>query len=68
VVITLLMLTFLAMPIFQSEVISASWYNVIYTVLIFTTASITGLLIALVIMLYSTIRDIIRILVPDIDD
>ena len=65
--ITLLMLTFLAMPIFKSDVIAPRWYNVIYTVLIATTSSITGLLIALVIMLYNTIRDIIRILVPDID-
>jgi hypothetical protein len=67
VVITLLMLTFMAMPIFKSDAISPGWYDVIYTVLIITTSSISGLLIALVTMLYNTVRDIIRILVPEID-
>ncbi len=67
VVITLLMLTFLAMPLFKSDAIAPGWYEVIYTVLIATTSSITGLVIALVTMLYNTIRDIIRILVPSVE-
>lgn len=68
VVTTLLMLTFLAMPIFQSEMIPRHFYTLIYTVLIVITSLISGFLIALVIMLYNTVHDIIRLLMPDIDN
>lgn len=62
-VIVLLMLT---IPLTESEALR-SWFSVAYYLLIFGVSMIAGLIVAVVIMLYRTLTDLIHLIQPSID-
>jgi uncharacterized integral membrane protein len=59
-----LLLLFLSVPVQESEQLPSSWYSYVYYVLIGLTASLAGLLVAIVLMLYNALTSLIRVLRP----
>jgi hypothetical protein len=67
-IILALMLTMLSLvPLQESKNLSASWYTIVYYVLIAVTAAVTGLLVAIVLMLYNALQSLIAVLRPGIE-
>ena len=60
-VLTLLALT---MPITESDNLR-SWFSVVYYVLIISSAILSALIVSTIIVLYETIKNIIRVVYPD---
>lgn len=56
----ILLLLFLSIPLQQSKTLRVNWFQGIYYVLVVIIGAIAGLVIAIVIMLYSAIQSIIR--------
>ncbi len=59
-----LLLLFLSIPIQESQQVPSSWYSYVYYVVIALTASLSGLLVAIVLMLYNAMTSLIQILRP----
>lgn len=58
----MLLLLFLSIPIQESQQIPASWYSIVYYTLITITAGVTGLLVAIVLMLYNAMQSLVKVL------
>lgn len=63
-VASILLLVLLSFPVQESGDLPSSWYSIIYYILTTATALIAGLLVAVVLLLYSTIRSLFEIVVP----
>ncbi len=61
----ILLLLVLSIPLQQSKALPVNWFQIIYYVLVVITAGIAGLVVAVVIMLYTAIKSIIRAVRPD---
>lgn len=61
----ILLLLFLSIPLQQSPNVPADWFQGIYYALLLIIAAIAGLVVAIVIMLYSAIGGIINAIRPD---
>ena len=59
-----LLLLFLSIPIQESQQVPSSWYSYVYYVVIALTASLSGLLVAIVLMLYNAMTSLIQVLRP----
>lgn len=60
-IITLVVFLFLNIPIDESENIPSSWYSNIYWIILFVTSLLSGMMVAVILMLYHIIRNIIII-------
>jgi hypothetical protein len=58
----ILLLLLLNIPLQESQELPASWYTIVYYALIAITASVSGLLIAIVLMLYNAMQSLVRVL------
>lgn len=54
-------LLLLSVPVGESEQVPAGWYSTIYYIVLVISALLGGLLITIVLALYDTIRDMIRV-------
>ena len=61
-ILTLVFFQFLNIPFAEAENIPSSWYSTIYWVLLFTSSLISGIMVAVILMLYKIIHNIIIIL------
>ena len=61
-VIAMLLLLFLSIPIQESDQLPSSWYSIVYYTLISITAAVTGLLVAIVLMLYNATQSLVKVL------
>lgn len=59
-----LLLLFLTVPLQESQQVPSSWYSYVYYILIALTASLSGLLVAIVLMLYNAMTSLIQVLRP----
>ncbi len=59
-----LLLLFLSIPLQESQQVPSSWYSYVYYVVIALTASLAGLLVAIVLMLYNAMTSLIQVLRP----
>ncbi len=57
----MLLLLFLSIPIQESDQLPASWYSIVYYTLTIT-AAVTGLLVAIVLMLYNAMGSLVKVL------
>lgn len=55
------LLLVLNIPLEESDSVSMYWYNVAYYTVLFTSSLLGGLLVAVVLMLYSAVKDMIHI-------
>lgn len=62
------LLVLCSVPISQSDSVPASWYDIIYYTLITFAALLAGVLVSVAIMLYYTIRNLISLVDPTVDD
>jgi hypothetical protein len=58
-VVSTVFLLLLIIPLEETNQVAADWYDTIYYGVLATSAGIGGLLIAIVLMLYQTVRDVI---------
>lgn len=58
-VVSTVFLLLLIIPLEETDQVSAAWYDKIYYGVLATSAGLGGLLIAIVLMLYHTVRDVI---------
>lgn len=63
----ILLLLLLSIPLQESKNLPGSWYSMIYYLLIALTASLAGLLIAIVLMLLNAVTSLIAVLRPNKD-
>jgi hypothetical protein len=61
----ILLLVFISIPLEQSKTLPVNWFEIVYYVLVVATAIISGLMIAIVVMLYSAIVAMIQVVRPD---
>ncbi|CAN5378553.1 hypothetical protein BH23BAC3_BH23BAC3_19660 [soil metagenome] len=60
-IVTLIFFLLLNIPITEAEKIPTSWYNSIYWVILFISSLLSGIMVAVILMLYNTIHNIIII-------
>ena len=60
-VAAMLLLLFLSIPIQESQQLPSSWYSIVYYILITFTAAVTGLLVAIVLMLYNAMQSLVNV-------
>lgn len=65
---SLLLLLTLSLPVGEFEEMPTRWFPVLYNVLIVLVGLLTGLLIATVLLLFSTLRRVVAEVVPEKDD
>jgi hypothetical protein len=63
-----LLLLLLSIPLQESQQVPSSWYRYVYYLLIALTAGLSGLLVAIVLMLYNAITSLIMVLGPGSQD
>ncbi len=63
---SVLLLLMLSIPLQETENLPASWYSTVYYVFITLTAGVTGLLVAIVLMLYNAMQSLIAVLHTDL--
>ncbi len=61
----ILLLLFLSIPLQQSKSLPVNWFQGIYYALVIIIASVAGLVVGLVVMLFTAIQSIIRAVRPD---
>lgn len=59
-----LLLLLLSIPLQESQQVPPSWYRYVYYLLIALTAGLSGLLVAIVLMLYNAITSLLTVLRP----
>lgn len=57
----LIFFQFINIPITEAESVPTSWYSMIYWITLFTSSLLSGMMVAVILMLYSTIKNIIYI-------
>ena len=60
-IVTLVVFQFLNIPFNEAENIPSSWYSNIYWILLFTSSLLSGIMVAVILMLYKIIHNIILI-------
>lgn len=60
-IVTLVVFLFLNIPFDEAENIPSTWYSNIYWVILFVTSLLSGMMVAVILMLYHIIRNIIII-------
>lgn len=60
-----LLLLLITLPLGESEQLSTAWYQSMFYVILLSATGLGGFLIALVLVLYTTIRDMIHVIQPD---
>lgn len=65
VCITLILLSLITMPMFSSDEVGQQVYTVFYWILIMSIAAISGLLVSIVIMLYTTVQHVVYSIAPE---
>lgn len=60
-IITLIFFQLFNIPLAESDNISTSFYKIVYWTVIFISSLVSGLMVAVILMLYSTVHNIIRI-------
>jgi len=60
-IVTLIFFQLLNLPITEAEKIPTTWYNTIYWVILFISSLLSGIMVAVILMLYNTIHNIIII-------
>ena len=63
-----LLLLFLSVPVQESNEVPSSWYTVIYYILIGAIALLSGLIVAVVLMLYNAVTSLIDTVRPSMDE
>lgn len=63
-----LLMLFLSVPVQESKDVPASWYKIIYYVLISYIAILSGLIVGVVLMLFNAIRSLIAVVKPTADE
>lgn len=63
-----LLMLFLSVPVQESKDVPASWYKIIYYVLISYIAILSGLIVGVVLMLFNAIRSLIDVVKPSADE
>jgi TRAP-type C4-dicarboxylate transport system permease small subunit len=63
-----LLMLFLSVPVQESKDVPASWYKIIYYVLISYIAILSGLIVGVVLMLFNAIRSLIDVVKPTADE
>jgi hypothetical protein len=58
----ILLLLLLNIPLQESQELPGSWYTIVYYALIASTAGVSGLLIAIVLMLYNAMQTLVKVL------
>ena len=61
----ILLLLILSIPLQESKNLPNSWYTIVYYTLIVITAAVTGLLVAIVLMLYNAMQSLVKVLRSD---
>ena len=57
----LILFQFFNMPIMESEQVPTSWFNIIYWLTLIFTSIISGMIITVILMLYTAVTNIIAI-------
>ena len=65
---SILVLLFLSVPLQESDNMPSHWFTVIYYVLIICLALLTGLIVAIVLMLFNAITSLIEVVRPSAHD
>jgi hypothetical protein len=60
-IVTLISFQLLNIPIAETESVPTSWYNIIYWITLLTSSLLSGIMVAVILMLYKTIHNIIII-------
>lgn len=60
-ILTLIVFLFLNIPVEEAENIPSSWYSNIYWVILFISSLLSGMMVAVILMLYNIIHNIILI-------
>ena len=60
-IVTLVVFQFLNIPFNEAENIPSTWYSSIYWVILFVSSLLSGMMVAVILMLYKIIHNIIRI-------
>ncbi len=63
-----LLLLFLSVPLQESNDVPGNWYKIIYYILIGYIAVLAGLVVGVVLMLYNSIRSLIDVVRPNLDE
>jgi hypothetical protein len=63
-----LLLQFLSIPLQESDEVPAYWYKIIYYILIVSIAGLAGLVVGIVLMLFNSIRSLIKVISPNIEE
>jgi hypothetical protein len=61
---SILLMLMLSIPLQESNNLPSSWYSIVYYVLIALTAAVSGLLVAIILMLYNALQSLIEVLRP----
>ena len=61
---SILLLLMLSVPLQESKNLPGSWYSIVYYVLVALTAAVSGLLAAIILMLYNALQSLIEVLRP----
>jgi hypothetical protein len=61
---SILLMLMLSIPLQESNNLPGSWYSIVYYVLIALTAAVSGLLVAIILMLYNALQSLIEVLRP----
>lgn len=60
-----LQLLILTIPLQESQKLPASWFTIVYYALMTLTAAISGLMVAIVLMLFNAMQSLIKVFNPD---
>lgn len=61
-VLTLIFFQLINFPITESDSVPTSWFTIIYWIALFSSSLLSGMMVAVILMLYNTIHNIIRII------
>lgn len=61
----ILLLLFLSIPLQESDQLPTSWYSIVYYLIITFTATVTGLLVSVVLMLYNAMKSLVNVLLTE---
>ncbi len=63
-----LLLQFLSVPLQESDEVPGEWYKIIYYVLTVSIAGLAGLVVGIVLMLFNSIRSLIKVISPNFEE
>jgi hypothetical protein len=64
----ILLLLILSIPVQESKQLPTSWYSIVYYTLISITAVVSGLFVAIVLMLYNAMQSLVKVLRPGVNE